>query len=704
MVPTAPLRMDMSTPTTIKSVAKSAKISVLNATPVRTRCTKKPSKTSASNYNGEISTAERLRRQLCRLSGSSDKVVLGNATHRMLDFKPMGTPIRIGDKENGSSSGGEKINRRRIKALRNPHSEDSVVPLSPLALNSPISTGFGRRQASTSTGRSKLIFTAENSSSKAPRSKGALTPTPIASSAQLKKPWADAVPLKPEAANSIIDNAACVLPQNPKAKTRSDVKTSNKTTTRKQSIRDTLALLGPTLRKPVEDMLVLLHSKQRPDNTAWPESKPALTSDEQGFVQSWDARVKRMRATVLKSSTQEETARGLFHLSMRFWDEQCDLDSRLSTHIAKAEELQETDDLLETLAEKLSESQSLSQGVREVLEEVIQTSANSLRTRLDLSLHKPYRWSTDSADLRILYLLSDFPLARTAMLKCSACSDELKLVDVEDSAEEIGQKGGESGLLADVIRALDLSFRGLRELRTTVEREEGRPVLDEKSGADPDDVLGFELPVMQCLHTLAQFLHDDSRPQKLVPTRRDAHLLSDVAALSVQHNIFEAFAFAFSPSDYMHPNKDHKLNPFWIHVVECAQAATARAKAGDGKRGTKGDLWRAACYMVPPEQNHPFWESMKNAFQFAVKSNHRELVEALMSFVEAFSAVGASVIEFGLSPHSSSSSSSSSSSKLDTHAVANEDASVAGLLQDGEEDDVVGECDISDAELSIELD
>ena len=83
-------------------------------------------------------------------------------------------------------------------------------------------------------------------------------------------------------------------------------------------------------------------------------------------------------------------------------------DSRLSTHIAKAEELQETDDLLETLAEKLSESQSLSQGVREVLEEVIQTSANSLRTRLDLSLHKPYRWSTDSADLRILYLFRTF--------------------------------------------------------------------------------------------------------------------------------------------------------------------------------------------------------------------------------------------------------------------------------------------------------
>jgi hypothetical protein len=42
--------------------------------------------------------------------------------------------------------------------------------------------------------------------------------------------------------------------------------------------------------------------------------------------------------------------------------------------------------------------------------------------------------------------------------------------------------------------------------------------------------------------------------------------------------------------------------------------------------------------MVPPDPSSPFWTAMVNALGVAAKSDHKEVVSALLSLVEAFAA------------------------------------------------------------------
>ena len=597
---------------------------------------------------------------------------------------------------------------------QSPESDDGIVPLSPLALNSPMSMRFeGERRKKSPVSKFKTVLPIQEESAKQqpPKktSKGPLTPTPIASSAELKKTWP--VDSSETGQNFPVgdQDEGQKLGGAPRVQTarRSPAKGKSKTTI---TIRDTLALLGPLLSAPVEDMLVLLYTKQHATKNAWSEqSAPASTTEESGFFQSWNARVRKMRATLMKGSSQDEIARGLFHLAMRFWDEQCDLDGRLSPHISEAEDIMSTEELLEHLASELAPSRSLSPQVRAALEDVIQIAANSLRTRLDLSLHKSYRWTTNAADLRILYCLSDFPLARSMMMRCKAeCGDAPELTDVDKGATDDADLPGvgETGLLADVTQALELSFRGLVDLRTDAEKAEGRPEFASSSDDDNDameDVIGFELPVMECLHILSHFAHEDTGggPPSLLTLRRDANLLSNVAMLTLLPIVFDVFSFAFNPTGYMNTSKKHRFNQFWIHVVECTNSATARAKSGEGKKGAKGDLWRATCCMVPPDSTSPFWAAMVNALGVATKSDHGEVVSALLSLVEAF-AGDKSAVPVGWAKAQERAQAADVSPK--DRGESSEVVQEVKVKQDGDNDDGDNDDDDDNSELSIELD
>ena len=396
------------------------------------------------------------------------------------------------------------------------------------------------------------------------------------------------------------------------------------------------------LRRSVEDMLVVLCTKKHTSKNDWIEQSPITSTPADDFIETWNMRVREMRATI-RNLALEEAARGIFHLSVRFWDEQLMFDSQLSPHISKAEDFISNEEFIRYIVSELIACNSeLSCEVKDALRDAIQTCANSLRTRLELSLHQPHRWRSDAGDLRVLYMLSDFPQARELMMSCRAQTGAMEVVDDGTCTRPQDTLGGEEeGIIGDVIEALQLSFQGLRDLRTDTEKEEGRPVLEEDTQREElvDDVIGFELSIMQCLHILARSIVEPSSHQiSLLLARRSSTIMSEVAVLAAIPAVIDVFSFAFSPIDYTLRTKEHKMNSFFVHIVECAHAIISRAKSGEGKPGARGDLWITVRGMIPPDPHCQFWTATANAIKISLRSKDKEVADALTNMTAAFAA------------------------------------------------------------------